>query len=66
MAEVSPYGVRSGLATGLGTIDNFGPSQQYLPGGEGTAEAKNSPEKAALRRQIQELERTLAALKSQL
>jgi hypothetical protein len=68
-AEVSPYGVRPGLATGLGTIDNFGPSQQYMPGGAGTAEAKAGEEparKAAIQAQIRDLERTLAALKAQL
>jgi len=67
-AEVSPYGVRSGLATGLGTIDNFGPSQQYMPGGAGTAEAKGEDpaRKAAIQAQIRDLERTLQALKAQL
>lgn len=63
----SAYGVRPGLATGLGTIDNFGPSQQYMPGGEGTAEMKEDPsKKAAIEAQIRELERTLAALKAQI
>jgi hypothetical protein len=69
-AEVSPYGVRPGLATGLGTIDNFGASQQYMPGGAGTAEAKaggdDPARKAAIQAQIRDLERTLAALKAQI
>lgn len=79
MAESgNPYGVRSGLATGLGTIGNFGPSQQYLPGGSSYQEQAASGSEEASRKsaedqkrrmieqQIRELERTLQALKAQL
>lgn len=67
-AEVSPYGVRPGLATGLGTIKNFGASQQYMPGGSGTADAQPADDerKRAIQDQIRELERTIQALKGQL
>jgi hypothetical protein len=80
MAESgNPYGVRPGLATGLGTIGNFGPSQQYMPGGssyqdpgisvgsEAASRASaDDQRKRMIQQQIRELERTLAALKSQL
>ncbi len=35
------FGQRGHLATGLGNIENFGPSQPYMPGGEKTAERRD-------------------------
>lgn len=65
----NPYGVRPGLSTGLGTIDNFGPSQAYMPGGakyEGGPDPEDDQRRAAIQAQIRDLERTIQALKAQI
>lgn len=68
METGNPYGVRPGLSTGLGTINSFKGSKPYMPGGskyEG-GQGMSDEQRRAIQSQINDLERTIAALKAQL